>query len=390
MSQGGVVTAKKAGTATITVETKDGGYTAECEVTVKQYATSVVLSKTSLSLREGKTYTLAASVLPEDTTDKTLLWESSDENILKVTQQGVVEGVSKGTATVTVTASNGVSAECTVKVIRSVTGIEINKKDLTIYTGEKETLICNVLPEDADERAVVWTSADNEIATVADDGTVTGVKAGATTVTVKSKDGDFTAQCEVTVKQHVESVTVDKASVTLKRGEETDLSVTVLPEDATNKNYSFKSSDESVATVTQQGHIVALKAGEAVITVTAEDKNKTAECKVTVVEPATSVALSESEKTCFVGDTFTLCATVEPENATNKAVTWISTDTAVATVVDGVVRAKAVGTTKIIVRTNDGGFTAFCSLIVYRKAESISFEKAEYTVDTGSTVSASG
>ena len=384
VSSEGVVTAKKAGTATITVTTKDGGFTGKCIVTVKQNATSVKMSKTSLSVREGKSDVLTATVLPEDTTDKSITWKSSDENVATVTQNGEVKGIQKGTATITASTSNGISGKCTVTVIRSVTGVEINKAQTVLYTGESEVLTCEVLPATANDKSVTWSSSDNTVVTVDNDGTVTALKAGKAIVTVKTKDGSKTAECEVQVKQHVESVSLDKTSVVLERTQQATLTATVLPKDASDKTYTFKSSDDSIATVNGEGIITAVKAGKAVVTVTTTDSKKTAKCTVTVVEPVTGVSFSINEKTLYAGNTTVLDIKIEPENATNKAVEWFTSDKDVAGVsADGVITLKKAGTAVITVKTKDGGFTDTCSLTVLQSATSIEISKSELTMNVG-------
>ncbi|MDD5951281.1 MAG: Ig-like domain-containing protein, partial [Bacteroidales bacterium] len=196
-------------------------------------------------------------------------------------------------------------------------------------------------------------------------------------------DGGKTATCQVTVNAriyNVESVSLDKTSITLTEGDSQTLTATVYPANATNKKVSWKSSDESVATVSN-GQVTALKAGTATITVTTEDGGKTATCQVTVnakVYNVESVSLDKTSITLTEGDSETLTATVSPSNATNKNVSWKSSNTSVATVSNGKVTALKAGTATITVTTEDGGKTATCQVTVYANHTSTGGSNEQY------------
>ena len=164
----------------------------------------------------------------------------------------------------------------------------------------------------------------------------------------------------------VEGVYLNTTSVELTEGDQTTLTATVNPSNATNKNVTWTSSDASVATVSN-GKVTAVKAGTATITVKTEDGGKTATCAVTVnakVYPVTGVTLDKTTATMTEGDELTLTATVNPSNATNKNVTWTTSDSKVATVSNGKVTAVKAGTAIITVKTVDGGKTATCTVTV--------------------------
>ena len=183
----------------------------------------------------------------------------------------------------------------------------------------------------------------------------------------------YTANADVTLYAvwelatvSVTGVTLNKSSATLTEGDTLTLTATVAPTNATNKNVTWKSSDTTVATVSN-GVVTAKKAGTATITVATADGNKTATCTVTVKAKTisvTGVTLNKTSATLTEGDTLTLTATVAPTNATNKNVTWKSSDTTVATVSNGVVTAKKAGTATITVMTADGSKTATCTVTV--------------------------
>ena len=165
----------------------------------------------------------------------------------------------------------------------SVTNITLSSESISLVEGDSETLTATVSPSNATNKKVIWTSTDGSIASV-DNGRVTALKPGNTTIKAKSDDGGKTATCQVTVKAkvyNVESVSLDKTNITLTEGDSETLTATVYPDNATNKNVSWKSSNTSVATV-NNGVVTAIKAGTATITVTTEDGRKTASCQVIV------------------------------------------------------------------------------------------------------------
>jgi len=272
--------------------------------------------------------------------------------------------------------TNTAQATFHVKTTTGIVPVEkvfLNKSELTLAVGQTEQLIATIEPENATNKNVSWSSSNEEVATVDEDGTVRAVGAGTATITVTTEDGGYTATCTVTVNAATVSVTgvsLDKNELTLTVGDTEKLTATVEPPNASNKNVSWSSSDEAVATVSADGTVTAVGAGTATITVTTEDGNKTATCKVTVIVPVERVSLNKSELTLVVGQTEQLIATIEPWNATNKNVSWSSSNEEVATVdEDGTVTAVGAGTATITVTTEDGNKTATCTVTVTLPSE---------------------
>ncbi len=243
---------------------------------------------------------------------------------------------------------------------------------IEIIEGESAVLSASVSPEAASDRAVAWSSSDRSVATVDKAGTVHGLRPGTATVTATAEGKSGT--CKVTVKAKavgVTEVTLDKTELTLTEGEAETLTATVRPDNADNKKVTWSSDKTEVATVDGAGKVTAVKPGEAVITVTTEDGGKTASCKVTVkakVVGVTDVTLDKTELTLTEGETETLTATVRPDNADNRKVTWSSDKTEIATV-DGAGKVTAVkaGEATVTVTTEDGGKTATCKVTVKAK-----------------------
>ena len=378
----GTVIAKRAGTAVITA-TSTNGKSAGCTVTVEKKqipVTEVRLSESTVGIVEGSTYKLTATVLPENTTDsKNVSWSSNNEAVATVDANGNVTAKRAGTAVITATSTNGKTAGCTVTVSKKeipITEVRLNKSTETLTEGETTTLTATVLPENTTYgKSVKWSSSNVAVATVDLMGKVTAKRAGTAIITAISENGK-TASCTITVNKKDTNITItevrlNKSTETLKEGDTTTLTATVLPENTTDsKSVSWRSSNSEVATVDANGTVTAKRAGTAVITATSTN-GKTAGCTVTVSRkeiPITEISLDKSSATLTEGETTTLVATVLPENTTyGKSVKWSSSNVAVATVdLMGKVTAKSAGTA-IITATSENGKTASCTVTVNKK-----------------------
>jgi uncharacterized protein YjdB len=199
----GKVTAVSIGTANITAS--QNGMSATCVITVDPIeVTKITLDRTSLNLGVNKTRTLVATVMPTNATDKTVTWTTSDGTVATVTSAGVVRGIAYGTATITATSSNGLTATCKVNVVPTpVEGVSLNKNSTTLLINGNsygtEQLTATVTPNDAVNKNVNWTSSNPNVATVSNTGFVTAVAKGTATITVTTVDGGYTASCTVRV-----------------------------------------------------------------------------------------------------------------------------------------------------------------------------------------------
>ena len=338
----------------------------------------MTVTPSRIEIIEGESAALSARVSPEAASDRVVSWSSSDRSVVTVDKTGTVQGLKPGTATVTATAE-GKSGTCTVTVKAkavNVTEVTLDKTELTLTEGETETLTATVRPDNADNRKVAWSSDKTDVATVDGAGKVTAVKPGEAVVTVTTEDGGKTATCKVTVKAKavsVTEVTLDRTELTLTEGETGTLTATVKPDNADNKKVTWSSDKTEIATVDGSGRVTAVKAGEAVVTVTTEDGGKTATCKVTVkakAVPVTGVEVNPWAVTLSVRGTSKLSYTIRPADATNQNVKWESESPSVVTVdSEGNVQGVAAGTAKICVTTEDGGFKSYCTVTV-KKTES--------------------
>lgn len=179
--------------------------------------------------------------------------------------------------------------------IVNVTSVALNKNTLSLENGQSETLVAAITPADATNKKLIWISSDPSVATVDDNGKITALKSGSTTILVVTEDGAKTATCVVTCGDEtppdpevvlVESISLNASRLLLRRGGSEILTATITPENATNKNVRWTSSDETIAKVDADGEVTALKLGSAAIIATTEDGAKVATCTVTVSDIA--------------------------------------------------------------------------------------------------------
>ncbi len=265
--------------------------------------TSVTLDITEKAVKKGETFTLTATVAPSDVTDKTVTWSSSDDNVASVDAKGKVTAVGGGSAVITAT-SGGKTATCNVTVTVAVSGVTLNIAEKSVATGESFTLTATVVPSDATDKTVTWTSGNTTVATVDSNGKVTAVGAGSAVITATA--GDKTATCNVTVTAPVNP---DYSSTTEKTNEDGSKTVTVeekkTNEDGTSsetKKETTTSADgnkvSSTETVTVKDESGNVKSTTNTVdeTVTSADGSKTEKKTVEVKSSDGSIVKTESEK----------------------------------------------------------------------------------------------
>jgi uncharacterized protein YjdB len=333
---------------------------------------SVSLSESEITLVIGDTKAITATVLPENATNKALRWSISGTDVATV-EDGLVTAVGVGRTILIVSSNDGGKYKtCVINVTDGsvpIQSISLNESTINMEIGESETLEATVLPENATDKSVTWTSEDPTIATV-EDGVVTAVAEGHTTIIATGSDGITWAGCSVYVTDpnpSVKSVSLNESTLEIDLGENSTLTATVMPYNAVDKSVIWESSDTDVATVAN-GVITAVGVGETTIKVTTVDGGFTATCIVTVVDNSihvTGVSFENDTESIEQNKTITLVPIIAPTNATNTNVTWESSDTDVATVnSNGVVTGVMPGEATITVTTEDGSFTATCVITV--------------------------
>lgn len=245
-----------------------------------------------------------------------------------------------------------------------VTGITLDQENISFSDiGASVQLTATILPTDADNQKVIWKSSDTNVATVKD-GKVTCTGYGTAIITATSEEGEYIATCNVTATKRIvlpSSITLDRNEATIKVGEATTLKANVLPADADDKTIVWSSENSDIASVTNDGVVTGHKAGTTKIIVTTNANGLKDECIITVLQPATGIVLDRQNISfANIGETVQLTANVLPEDASNKNVSWASSDTKVAIVSNGNVVCTGYGTAVISAITEDGGYMATC------------------------------
>ena len=356
---------------------KDGKVTeggAPCAVTVS--VSSVAIAGGDFTLQTGASKQLSATVSPSNATDRAVSWRSSNASVASVDASGKVMAKAVGTATITATAG-GKSASVTVivesgdPVTVPVSSVSIAGGDFELKEGASKQLSATVSPSNATDRAVSWKSSNTSVATVDASGTVKAVKAGTATVTATA--GGKSATVTVTVKGEdpvvpVQSVSISGTGVsggkaTINVGAGLNLSATVSPSNATDRTVTWRSSDDSVATVSSTGSVRGLKAGTAVVTATAGGKSNSVIVTIQAADPAlqsiaiTGSGVSNGKLSMPATTSRQLGYQVSPSNAVVGAVYWSSSDTSVATV-DGAGKVTAKAEGMVVITVTSGGRNA--------------------------------
>lgn len=270
-----------------------------------------------------------------------------------------------------------------IPVVIELASLNIKESDFTLSKGSSKTLTVEGTPAAAfDKDAVVWTSSNNDVATV-ENGEVKAVGVG--TATIKASLGGKSDTVKVTVDNPLIGITLDQTTLALEKNQSATLKVKYNPEDTTDsKTVKWESSDSTVVKVDQNGKVTALKDGTATIKATVG--KFTAECAVTVKRvPLTGISLDKTTLELSKGQSGEALKVIyNPANTTDdKTVTWTSANENIATVKNGVVTAKAVGATKITATV--GTHKAECTVNVNAKLTGIKVTPDKVTVEKGQT-----
>ncbi len=417
----GEVTALSVGKANVTLKSEKT-YNTIFEIEVKSEedsveVTKVTLSKNKIKMKKGDKYTLNYEIEPKTATNKNITWYSTNESVV-IVENGKITAKRKGEATIVVRTGNNkvaktevvVTDDSKVKEDVDVKGIDLNTNEVYLYVDGTANVVATIIPNDATNKNITWTSQNKNIATVSNNGIITGKKVGTTTVMVKT-DNNKKASVKVNVinrpdikkgnkKVEVKSIDLNLQNANIYVDDKISMAATVYPSSATNKRVTWSSSDSNVAKVDNNGMITGLATGTA--TITAKSNNgKTAKVTITVIKKLggvvketknveeESIELNVNEGNVYVGDKLTLSATIYPSNASNKTVTWTSSNSSVATVdKNGLVEGQSSGTVTITAKSNNGK-TAIANITVIKKSEpkpevsKISFKNSQEEVTVG-------
>lgn len=290
----GSVKGINAGDVTIKATAQDNEFiTSSITVHVRNSVNSLKLVEPTINLllgdsEEKSKATLETEILPENAFDKTLTMSSSDEKIVTVSETGELQAVSAGKAIITVTTKDESLkqpkvAKCTVTVLQAVQELTV-ESSLTLNKSQSSKLNPVVLPDNASNKKLTFTSSDPSIVSVSQTGALTAKACGSCNIICTATDGSGTsATCHVTVIQRVTGLRLSTTSLKTKVNNKTTLQTTINPQDATNKLLKWSTSNKAVAEVDSNGTITAKQAGECIITVaTTDGSNLSTSVKVTV------------------------------------------------------------------------------------------------------------
>ena len=376
----GKLTGKNTGTALIRVE--GGGLMAEYSVEVYRKLEDVAISATEVSANVGETAKLYYKLKPSNA-DKVgeAVWSSVDPKIAEITSDGWVTMKAPGKTQIRLSLG-GFDLTCTVTVYAPLKDVSLSMDKLGLIVGETDQLTVSFDPVNTtDDTTIIFSSADETIATVDAQGVVTAVDPGKTTITAEV--GEFVKTCEVNVVAPMTAFSIRASEMTLKIGGGTTLTVSIEPENTTDdRTIIWSSSIPTVASVDASGKVVAKGAGTT--TIRAVCGGFTSECRITVIVPVTSVSISRTSAAMNKGETLSLTAAVAPENTTeDRSISWTSDNTSVATVKNGVVTAKGPGTARIT--ASHGKYYASCTVTVYSPMSRIEPEQSAISVIEGYT-----
>lgn len=347
----------------------------------------------------GQSYTLSGSIYTFDGS-REIKFYSSDTSILKITNQktsGVIinstgnfnyvvefEALKSGEATI-----QGISDTGSVKLTKKITilkpdptSVSLSDSTFAVDVGETAQASATVLPTQADQK-VTWSIQDEEIATIDEDGKITGIKNGSTKITATTVNG-LTNSATVNVYDPVQSLTLDRDQLELTKGSPDDLNVSILPETA-NPNVIWTSSDSKIVKV-EGGSLYGVSVGTATITATSADGKKSASCQVTVTyAEATSIRIECLYNVILKGESETAAAIVEPDSA-DPTVTWETSDPSIASVIDGKVTGISPGMATITAKTANGMTDSFTITVILPEPSSVSLDQTEVSLEKGKNV----
>ena len=325
---------------------------------------TLTVTADSATLFVNSTLALSVAYEPADATVQNATFESSNESVATVSAQGVVAGIKRGSAKITVRSEDGYAkAVVALTVTQAAESIEITPETAQAAAGRKVQLKASVLPDDASDKTVTWTSADENVATVNAKGQATIVSVGETQITATSNSNPtVTASVPVRGLELAQGVAFDNTQYSVLINQTTQLYVTVQPESTTDKSVTYTVKNKKIATVDENGLVTGLKGGKTVVYAnTADGSKKRAAATIEVIVPVTGVSYKYKDVRVGAGNRASFTASIEPSGASDKSMTWVSSDEGIATVTGTTnrftVKGRRWGRCKITGTTTDGGFT---------------------------------
>lgn len=312
----------------------------------------------------GQTLQLSVGYEPENASLLSATFTSSKDSVATVTDDGVIAGIKKGAASITVTSADGYAKSTfKVSVEQAPEAVEITPETAAAGVDHKVTLTATVTPKDTNNKTVLWTSADENIATVNSKGQVTFTGVGTTQITAACEaDPTVTASVPVQGLELAQGIAFDNTTYTVLLNETTQLYVNITPDSTTDQSVTYKVKNAKIASVDENGLVTGLKGGKTVVyATTADGSKKRASATIQVIVPVTGVSYKYQDVRVGAGSRGSFTATIAPSSASNKAMTWVSSDESIATVSGTTnrftVKGRRWGRCKVTGTTEDGGFT---------------------------------
>ena len=258
----GKVTSIGVGDAVITaISDKNGSVLDSCNVKVVVSVKSIKLNSNKVTLKLNDTFKFSTVITPKDVTDNSIKWNTSNEKVVTVDENGKILAVGGGTATVSATSVSNpkVKSSSEVKVIVPVTGLKLNSSNISLYEKETFTLVPTIIPSLASDKSVIWKSENVKIATVSNKGVVKAISAGKTKIIATSSNNSL-AKAEVVVNvarvvKKVKKIVLGKVPKKMSYGKTYNLNAKVSPADATNKKLLYTSSNPAILKISDSGKI---------------------------------------------------------------------------------------------------------------------------------------
>ena len=395
VSKSGVITALADGEAMIKVaDTENPEIKDSCMVKVLASVKSVSLPETFVlnSIEGGKkhTATLKPEFVPAQPTNKKVTWKSSDEDVVKIDDNGKIEALKDGEAVITVTTDDGsLTAECKVSCVEWPEKITLDEKVISMGIDGSAQIKATVTP-DTYAHPLQYVSSNPGVVTVDDEGNVTPLSYGESEITVSPANGaEVYAKCTVAVEIPVTSIVLDKDTIRQEAGTFASLTATVYPEDATFKDVTWKSTKMSYVRVSDDGQVSCVRPGESKVVVKSKYGNVCDTCVVIVEEvQVQEFSLKEHEISVDIDDnSYKLGYTYSPDNASDNEISFSSSDENILKVKDynGQILPKGIGSAWVHASMRNGELRDSCLVHITSMIDSITFERENIIVGKDST-----
>lgn len=383
IDENGLITGISTGTVTINAKTSNN-LKATFELRVIKPADNVDLVEDNINLKINNGKSLQYKLTPDDSSIEDITWTSSDEDIVSVDENGYIYGKKLGKTTISAKLSNNKFETCEVTVYMPIDNVEFEKNDIKLAKGYTQKMNLIISPSDATYKDFIWTSSNENIVTVDNEGVVKGISSGNAIITATSKVDNHLIKAIVEVGTGVENITLDKNEISLNKNDSCTLTAALTPSNALAQNVKWSSSNNDVATVDENGKINAVGIGNAIITATSTDgTNKKSTCIVNVSSKLQSINFETSEAVINSNDDFiNLQAYANPIDTTDKfELEYKSNDESVATVdKNGKVTPVSGGTVTITAFVKGTNLQDNCKVTVYRNIGKATVEPvSDYT-----------